>query len=182
MINKLLNRNKDKQQPSRIRDEKGNIINRADMIADRFNNYFSSIANNLKSEMDPETRRMNFTGFMGPYQNKSIVLEPVISGEIRYIINNFKNKSTLDTKISSLKIASSHTLFLDELTLVLNESLRLGIFPEQLKIAKVVPVHKGGDKTLVENYRPISLLTTFSKIFEKVMYNRLYKFFLKMAS
>ena len=60
--------------------------------------------------------------------------------------------------------------------LVLNESLRLGVFPEKLKFAKVVPVHKGGDKTLVENYRPISLLTTFSKVFEKVMYSRLYKF------
>ena len=177
MINKLLNRNKNKGQTFRIRDEKGNIINESDLIANRFNNYFSGIASNLKSEMDPETRKMNFTEFLGPSQNASIALEPTNPGEVRYIINNFKNKSTLDTKISSLKIASTHTLFLEELTLVLNESLRLGIFPEQLKFAKVVPVHKGGDKTLVENYRPISLLTTFSKVFEKVMYSRLYSFF-----
>ena len=57
-----------------------------------------------------------------------------------------------------------------------NMSLESGIFPEEMKIAEVVPLHKGGDKSLETNYRPISLLTTLSKVLEKVMYKRVYEF------
>ena len=48
----------------------------------------------------------------------------------------------------------------------------MGLFPDNLKTAKVVPVHKTGDKCNPSNYRPISLLTTFSKVFEKLIYSR----------
>ena len=52
-----------------------------------------------------------------------------------------------------------------------------GIFPNKLKIAKVVPVFKKGDKDLLNNYRPISMLPSISKIFETVIYNQLYEYF-----
>ena len=54
-----------------------------------------------------------------------------------------------------------------------NYSLNTGIFPDRLKTAVVKPLHKKGDKFNISNYRPISLLPTFSKIFEKAMYSRL---------
>ena len=50
------------------------------------------------------------------------------------------------------------------------------IYPDQLKIAKVIPTLKIGDKLLVSNYRPISLLSNINKIFEKLVYSRLYSF------
>ena len=55
-------------------------------------------------------------------------------------------------------------------------SLKNGIFPEKLKIARVTPIFKSGEKALVNNYRPISVLSCFSKILERIMYNRLYSF------
>ena len=55
-------------------------------------------------------------------------------------------------------------------------SFATGIYPDQLKIAKVIPVFKKGDKLLVSNYRPISLLSNVNKIFEKLVYSRLYSF------
>ena len=55
-------------------------------------------------------------------------------------------------------------------------SIRDGKFPDRLKIAKVTPVFKSGDVSLLGNYRPISVLPTFSKILEKIMYNRVYTF------
>ena len=60
---------------------------------------------------------------------------------------------------------------------IINLSLQKGIFPDNLKIAKVIPVYKADDPSLLVNYRPISLLRIFSKLFEKVMYNRLTEFF-----
>jgi hypothetical protein len=54
-----------------------------------------------------------------------------------------------------------------------NKPLSLGIFPTRLKYSQINPIYKKGDKTDTANYRPISLLTSFSKIFEKVIFNRL---------
>ncbi len=58
--------------------------------------------------------------------------------------------------------------------------LNTGIFPEKLKIAKIIPVHKKEDDTLFTNYRPISLLPTISKIFETIIFKQLYHFFLTL--
>ena len=87
-----------------------------------------------------------------------------------------KNKATLDTKVSALKIANSSPKFTETLAKLITSSFEQGIFPQTLKLARVVPVHKGGSKTDVSNYRPISLLTSFSKIYEKLMHNRLVNF------
>ena len=59
---------------------------------------------------------------------------------------------------------------------IINISLEMGIFPEKLKLTKIFPIFKAGDSGLYKNYRPISLLSNFSKFFEKVMHNRLLEF------
>ena len=60
--------------------------------------------------------------------------------------------------------------------MLINRSFLEGIFPKELKLARVIPIFKSGDKSLITNYRPISVLSFFSKIFEKIMYNNLYAF------
>ena len=62
------------------------------------------------------------------------------------------------------------------LTLILDKIFQQGIFPDQCKIAKVVPIHKNGDVNDYHNYRPISILSTLSKIFEMLMLTRLISF------
>ena len=62
------------------------------------------------------------------------------------------------------------------IAVLFNKSLNQGIFPSALKFAKVVPIHKDDSLFEVSNYRPISLLPTFSKIFEKLMYARIIDF------
>ena len=62
---------------------------------------------------------------------------------------------------------------LKPLTIVINQSLLTGIFPNKLKIAKVVPLHKKDDPSLMDNYRPISLLPSISKLFEKIVFIQL---------
>ena len=63
------------------------------------------------------------------------------------------------------------------LTLIINQSLLTGIFPDRLKIAKVIPLYKKGDDSILDNYRPISLLPAFSKIFEKIVHEQLTDYF-----
>ena len=62
---------------------------------------------------------------------------------------------------------------------ICNLPFQRGIFPDQMKIAKIKPLHKNGDKHNMQNYRPISVLSAFSKILEKLMYNRLLTFLKK---
>ena len=60
---------------------------------------------------------------------------------------------------------------------IFNLSLHSGIFPSQWKKGNVVPVYKKGDKSIAKNYRPVSLLPVFSKLFEKCIYDVLYNYF-----
>ena len=98
---------------------------------------------------------------MGPVA-RSMYLESVYVGEVYKIIQSFKNKTTRNTKIEALKIDNSSYDFTSTIELVIDQSFQQGVFPEQMKMTKVVQIHKDGSKTEVVNYRPISMLTAFS--------------------
>ena len=180
MINSLLGRKKKNIDIHKLTNCDGTIANGPASIADSFNKYFSSIASNLKQSSGKNPTQNNstdgFRQFLNGTVSRSIYLDKVGAGEIHKIIKSFKNKSTRDTKIEALKIANSSHVFTSVLAVVINKSFEQGLFPEQMKVAKVVPIHKEGSRTEVGNYRPISLLTTFSKIYEKLMHCRILKF------
>ena len=85
-----------------------------------------------------------------------------------------KSDGPYSITINLLKMLSSVIVSL--LVILTNESFSKGTFPDKLKIAKVVALHKKGSTDNPSNYRPISLLSVFSKIFEKLMHRRLYNF------
>ena len=97
----------------------------------------------------------------------NIKLKNTTTGEIEKIIKELKSKSScgcdeITTKI--LKISSP--FIVSPLTYTCNRMLSTGTFPDRLKYSEIKPIYKKGDKTLITNYRPISLLPLFSKIFE----------------
>ena len=104
-------------------------------------------------------------------------MKPIIHTEIEDIISSFKiSKSTgpFSIPVKLLKLLKPYISKL--LAIIFNESITLSIFPDKLKCAKVIPVHETGSPTDPSDYRPISLLSIYSKILEKLMYNRLYEF------
>ena len=102
------------------------------------------------------------------------MLLPTTSHEIENITSDLTNKSSfgyddiplklLKSSISGISVPLSH---------LINISIVSGIFPDKLKIAKITPLYKSGDKADISNYRPISVLTSFSKVFERVIHNSL---------
>ena len=78
---------------------------------------------------------------------------------------------------SLLKSIKSEIVQPVTVSVLINQMLTTGIFPDKLKIAKVVPLYKKGDNTLFSNYRPISILPSLSEIFEKIVYSQLYAYF-----
>jgi len=59
---------------------------------------------------------------------------------------------------------------------IFNKCMVTGVYPNSLKVAQVIPIHKKGDKSACTNYRPISLLSQFKKIFERILHHRLYSY------
>ena len=78
--------------------------------------------------------------------------------------------------ISINLIKESIDIIISPLTCIINLSITSGIVPKQLKIARVIPLFKSGEQDIFTNYRPVSVLPAFSKILERVMYNRLLRF------
>ncbi len=65
---------------------------------------------------------------------------------------------------------------IETLTHIINQSLSKGVVPNKMKVAKVIPIHKSSDPSILKSYRPISLLPVFSKILEKVVCSKLSSF------
>ena len=91
-------------------------------------------------------------------------------------INSLENASAGWDQIPTFIAKRSIQHYLKPLTYLINKSIHQGIFPDELKVAKVFPVYKSGDKTNISNYRPISVLSFFSKVFEKIVYNHVIDF------
>ena len=117
-----------------------------------------------------------FTQYMTQRVPNCIQLEDCSHIEIEKIITEFANGKSSDIPIYLLKRSS--TIISPILAYFFNQYMDQGIFPNELKIGKVTPVFKKGDKQKFENYRPISILPIFGKIFEKIIYSRLYSFLL----
>ena len=67
---------------------------------------------------------------------------------------------------------------INPITYIINRSFECGVVPDEMKIAKVIPIFKSSDRNSITNYRPISLLTSFSKLLEKLMYDKMISFLL----
>ena len=95
----------------------------------------------------------------------------VSESEICRIIQNLKSKSSSGVdSISNVLLKKLVSVIKGPLCVIFNKSLSSGIFPDLMKLAKVVPLHKSGDTNLPDNYCPISLLPVLSKVLEKVVY------------
>jgi hypothetical protein len=90
---------------------------------------------------------------------------PLTAGEITECINSLQKKCTPDVNGISVDFVSNFALTLSKpLQHIFSLSLSTGVVPAQLKVAKVIPVFKSGDRSIMDNYRPFSLLNTFCKI------------------
>ena len=107
-------------------------------------------------------------------QSHSIFLNPITSEEIELEIIKLKSsKATgpFSVPVNILKLMKG--IICKPLEILFNSSLLTGVFPNCFKIARVIPLHKKGSTMHYNNYRPISLLPIFSKILEKLVFNRL---------
>ena len=158
-----------------INDEK--VIQRR-VIANEFNKYFVCLASKLNDEVS--FRSVNeYNDFMPPTMISSIFLSECSKEEVSKIIGELQNGKSSDIPISVIKKCSP--ILSPILAKHFNHLMKIGEFPNPLKLGKVSPIFKKDNEELMKNYRPISTLPIFGKIFEKIIYARLYNFFVSQG-
>ena len=156
--------------------EEGQIIDTPLDIADKFNNHFCRVGKVLAKKIKPSNLN-NFQQYLRNRVCSSMFLNPTSTFEIRCIINQLNiNKSCGSDGIEAKFIVLASEVLSPVLAILFNACFDFGIFSTCLKTAKVVPVYKAGDINKVTNYRPISILFTFSKILEKLVHTRTLSF------
>lgn len=173
IINKVLHKGKTNQIfPNYITKNNLNIYEK-DTIVNEFNNYFVNIGASISQNIRDESIDDKIT----PNYANSIFLESAQESEILTIAHKFANKKSNDyTNMNMSLIKQIIDVIIVPFTYICNLSLSTRLFPDRMKIAKVVPLFKKGNKTDLSNYRPISLLPQLSKILEKLFVIRLNKF------
>ena len=124
--------------------------------------------------MIPESQT-KFDQYLSPYQTfmgEANLTDDEVKGVLRILK---PNKSPGYDKISFNVVNETSDIFFTPLKYIFNLLLQQGIFTENLKIAKVSPIYKKDEEFLLANYRPISVLPCFSKLLERIMYNRLFR-------
>ena len=176
-LNRVCNARKDRKNNNgidKLQTDKGVITSPVE-IGNAFNRFFSNIGHDLAKTL-PATSK-NFTDYFKTANINSIFVEPITKTEILIIIGKLKNKKSHGNDgINVSLVKDNKHLLCTPLEILYNLSLKTGQVPDKLKIAKVIPLFKKGDKDVISNYRPISILSVFNKILEKLVYNRVYNF------
>ena len=172
VINEMRHKNKSMLFPNYIEHNRQLITDRREIVQ-KFNTYFVDLAKNLNANK-PSSDFTDYSKFMKNRIESTFFFEEIQSHEIDRIIDQLNPNKSSDISPRILKLYK-HELS-TTFAVLFNNCMYAGIFPDVLKIARVVPLFKSGDKNKITNYRPISLLPVFSKIFEKLIHSRLDKF------
>ena len=144
--------------------------------ADVFNQFFAQIGNKLSG------KKVNHKIALRHVKSvpNSMVFQEITTKEVFDTIIFIKNKgSSGPDGISNQILKLSSTVISEPLSKLFNQCIKQGTFPNALKIAKVLPFYKDGNCQLPESYRPKSLLNSISKVFEKIIFGKMYKFLRK---
>jgi len=153
----------------------GSTISNPQEVVDHFNDYFVNIGNTQAATIPPFSTQHVFQSDR-TFIN-SFVFYPTGAYEIVQIANGLQDKISFSidcilTNIMKLTIPYISVV----ISALVNCSFRIGNFPNELKIAKVCTIFRAGPHKFFSNYRPISVLPCFSKIFEKAAYNRIQRY------
>ncbi len=171
-INQIYKTNK--ETDTRYISLNDNKLTNPSEIAEFFNEYYTEIAPKLDNELP--LSNINPTTFLTGNYPTSMVVIPATTPDVKSVINSLKNKRGNINEPSVTILKANKEQLAIPLVTPYNQSIRNDKFPQCLKHATVIPIHKKGAKDKISNYRPISLLNVYSKIFEKLMKKSLTKY------
>ena len=172
----------------KLLDKNKNLISDPKNISNTFNNYFSTIGPKIEQKIPHQPG--NFIDYLNKKDsngkliidstNSSFFLAATVPGEVERLIDAMDMKKSAGPNSVPVFLLKTFKLFFAVwLSRLVNLCFEVGVFPDILKIAKVTPLHKKESNLDFLNYRPISLLSVISKIYEKLIYTRIYSYLTK---
>ncbi|XP_065582838.1 uncharacterized protein LOC136041956 [Artemia franciscana] len=172
---------KEKEAPPNLLLIQGELVNDEISLTTKFAGFFSSVGQNVQAQglvnFNNDLMKDEFVDDRGI--GNEIEFQPCTGDEILKVVKTIKSNSAGTDGINPKTFKSVMCYLIPCIVQIINLLLQTGIFPDALKRAKAIPFHKGGSKLEIENYRPISILPLFSKIFEKIVQKRLYDHLMK---
>ena len=171
ILNNLLDRRiKDSVTEIEINND-GDTTTDPMQIATKLNNYFNSIPIDLHNSLPPQHEQNQFNNF--PCNSNSIFLSLSYAQEVSSVINSFVSKKCNLDDIPFKILKSIAPSISDHISSLFNLMIEEGHYPQELKTARITPVLKSGNPLQCNNYRPISVLSSLNKIFERLISIRL---------
>ena len=170
----IININKTKKIQNKFKITDGTMISDGTLISNTFNEFFVNVGPNLAKKIP--NQNISPLQFMSDPLMNSIFLSLVTAEETREILSSLKNGAAGHDEIRASTEKSAPPYIVEPLAYICNLSIGQGVFPSKLKIANVLPLYKADDPFLFNNYRPVPLLNVLSKVFERIMYNRVSEF------
>ena len=151
----------------------GNSVTNSHELSNAFNDNFSTIGTKLANEVPLVTDGSSYADYIVSSNNK-FVFSPISSSNVFSLLNKLsKSKATGLDIISAKLIRECADLISIPLCNIFKKSLSSGSFPDDWNCARVTPLFKQGERTDVNNYRPISVISVIAKVFERIVYNQL---------
>ena len=171
-ISEMLYKTRENARWYQIIISKGKRIDDPKQIVEHFKSFFTNIGRYFVSKLTPPKNK-----YFQMYLNKAILTSfnfiLIDEGRMRKTLHSLRTKTSSRYDGVSVKLLKYIFLALSKpLCLIINQSLLTGIYPDKLKIAKMIPLYKKYDTLLMDDYRAISLLPSISKLFEKVVSNQ----------
>ena len=177
IINNVISRINDKSCVIERLKINNMLVNDPKKISNHLGEYFSTVGENYANKILSPKRNIDYYLSKINSNNKTIFMEPTSQCEVLKIINSLPSKKSSGYDgILNVVLKEIAPIVLNPLTIMFNMSLTQGIFPDCMKLAEIIALHKSKNRELCVNYRPISLLITISKVLEKIVYKRVYKF------
>ena len=171
IINEILHHHKITDALPNVFESNNRTIDGHKNIANHLNTYFASVGSELASKISRTS--LDPLHYMQPNQGRNFKSHDINEEDLKKVFSGLKNSSGGFDRVRPSVIKSVFDQIKYPLIHLINISFRYGIFPDSLKLAIITPIYKQGNKKLASNYRPISVLSVFSKIFEKLMYKQL---------
>ena len=176
IINEITSRKRNISNVNEIKLNGSSITNTQE-ISEAFNSHFATIGPKLAAEIPLVEGGSPHLDYLTFQSENAFSLKETTTSEVFSLLSKLcKTKATGLDKISAKMLRLCPNLIAECLCVIFNRSINTGIFPDEWKCTKVIPLHKKGDRRDLDNYRPISIIPVVAKVFERIIYNQVYAF------
>ena len=177
IVNELMSRKSHKCVISELKLPCGNSIYDSHELSNAFNDHFSSIGPKLANDIHANEDNSSHLDYLAETGHCTFELKPTSVSKVLLLLSRLcESKSTGLDRISAKLLRECADLIAESLCTIFNHSIVSGIFPDEWKLSKVIPLFKQGNRSDLNNYRPISVIPVVAKVFERIIYDQLYNY------